>query len=62
MPGYWFHPGSTSFVAEKDGEVVGTFNIKENQPDLGSHVANALYMISLKHWGKVLAQFGHLFI
>lgn len=30
----------------EDSKVVGTFFIKENQPDLGSHVAHAGYMIA----------------
>jgi L-amino acid N-acyltransferase YncA len=43
---YWFHEGTRSYVAESDGEVVGTYILKPNQPGLGSHVANASFMVS----------------
>lgn len=43
---YWFQPGSHAFVAEHDGRVIGTYIIKANQPGLGSHVANAAFMVS----------------
>ena len=44
--GYWFHPGTQTYVAESDGQVVGTYILKPNQPALGSHVANAAFMVS----------------
>jgi GNAT superfamily N-acetyltransferase len=43
---YWFQPGSHTFVAEHEGRVVGTYILKANQPGLGSHVANAAFMVS----------------
>jgi L-amino acid N-acyltransferase YncA len=43
---YWMAPGVHTFVAERDGRVVGTYVIKANQPGLGSHVANAGYMVA----------------
>ena len=46
MLGYWYGPDRHTYVALVDGEVAGTFVIKDNQPDLGSHVANAAYMTS----------------
>ncbi|NET39096.1 MAG: GNAT family N-acetyltransferase [Cyanothece sp. SIO1E1] len=52
MLAYWFNPGTLTYVAELDGEIVGTFILKENQPGLGSHVANASYMTSPSHRGK----------
>jgi GNAT superfamily N-acetyltransferase len=42
---YWFHPGTHPFVAEREGRVVGTYILKPNQPGLGSHVANAAFMV-----------------
>ena len=42
---YWFQPGSHTFVAEDDGRTVGTYVLKPNQPALGSHVANAAFMV-----------------
>jgi len=42
--GYWLDPGGDLWVAAEDGEVLGTFVVKPNQPGRGSHVANAGYM------------------
>ena len=41
---YWFAPGHEVFVAEVDGEIVGTYFIQDNQRGGGSHVANAGYL------------------
>jgi Sortase and related acyltransferases len=41
----WFAAGAQVFVAEADRKVVGTFSVKPNQPGLGSHVANAGFMV-----------------
>ncbi len=41
---FWCGPDKFTYVAETNGKVVGSFFIKANQPDLGSHVANAGYM------------------
>lgn len=46
MLAYWFAPEKHSYVATHDGQIVGTFWLKANQPGLGSHVANAAYMVS----------------
>jgi len=46
MMAYWFSPEKHVYVAEKDGEVLGTFWLKTNQPGLGSHVCNAAYMVA----------------
>jgi L-amino acid N-acyltransferase YncA len=43
---YWFHAGTRTYVAESDGQVVGTYILKPNQPGLGSHVANVAFMVS----------------
>jgi L-amino acid N-acyltransferase YncA len=43
---YWFEPSHQCYVAEREGEVVGTYILKANQPGLGSHVANAAFMVS----------------
>ena len=43
---YWFGAGVTSFVAEAGGRIVGMYKIVRNQPDLGSHVANASFMVA----------------
>ena len=46
MMAYWFTPDKHNYVAVLDGNVVGTFWLKANQPGLGSHVGNAAYMVS----------------
>jgi L-amino acid N-acyltransferase YncA len=56
MLSYWFSEDKKTFVAEEDGEVLGTFYLKANQPDLGSHIVNAGYMVSEKARGKGVGQ------
>ncbi len=34
-----------TFVAEHEGKIVGTYILKPNQIDLGSHIANGSYMV-----------------
>jgi len=43
---YWLHPASWCYVAEHQGNVVGTYILRANQPGPGSHVANAAFMVS----------------
>ena len=49
---YWFGNGIESFVVEDNGKIVGMYKIIANQIDLGSHVANASFMVSSKEQGK----------
>ena len=49
---YWFGPGVTSYVAELDGRIAGMYKLIPNQRDLGSHVANASFMVSPDARGK----------
>jgi L-amino acid N-acyltransferase YncA len=49
---YWFGPGVTSYVAEDAGGVVGMYKIVQNQRDLGSHVANASFMVAPAESGR----------
>ena len=51
MLNYWFDPDKRTHVAIYDGEITGTFILSSNQPDLGSHIANASYMVSPKYEG-----------
>ena len=53
---YWFAPGTRTYVAEEGGRVVGTYLLKPNQPALGSHVANAAFMVSPDSRGVGLGQ------
>ncbi|MCW3098227.1 MAG: GCN5-related N-acetyltransferase [Chthonomonadaceae bacterium] len=48
----WMTPPAVPYVAVEDGQIVGTYLIKPNQPGLGSHVANAGFMVSGAHSGK----------
>lgn len=49
---YWFGPGVVSFVAETDRCILGMYKLITNQRDLGSHVANASFMVSTAARGK----------
>lgn len=48
----WMAPGLSTYVAFLEGEVVGTYILKANQPALGSHVANAGYMVHRDYAGR----------
>jgi ribosomal protein S18 acetylase RimI-like enzyme len=52
MLAYWFSPEKHVYVAEDDGEILGTYWLKANQPGLGSHVGNGAYMVSPDAKGK----------
>ena len=42
----------TTFVADDNGEILGTYIIKPNQIDLGDHIANCSYMVNPGKQGK----------
>lgn len=46
MMAYWFTSDKHNYIAVMDGEVVATFWLRANQPELGKHVGNAAYMVS----------------
>lgn len=52
MLAYWCGEDKHTYVALLDNEIVGTFMMKDNQPGLGSHIANAGYMTSPAAGGK----------
>ena len=52
MLAYWCGPDKHTYVALLDGAVAGTLMMKDNQPGLGSHIANAGYMTSPGFFGK----------
>ncbi|WP_367873430.1 N-acetyltransferase family protein [Luteolibacter sp. Populi] len=52
---YWFSPKSHAHVAILDGEVLGSYIVKANQPGRGSHVANASYMTASAARGRGIA-------
>jgi L-amino acid N-acyltransferase YncA len=43
---YWFGPKTRCYVALSEQKIVGTYILKANQPGLGSHVANAGFMVA----------------
>lgn len=52
MIAYWFAPDNHTYVALLNGKIAGTFLLRENQPDLGSHIANAAYMTAPEASGQ----------
>lgn len=48
----WMSGKATAYVAWMAGEIVGTYSLKPNQPGLGSHVANAGYMVKTGNEGR----------
>lgn len=57
MMAYWCGPGKHTYVAVEGDEVLGTFYIRDNQPGLGAHVANAGYAVAAGARGKGLGKF-----
>lgn len=50
---YWFGAGITTYVAEEEtGQIVGMYKLISNQPDRGSHVANASFMAAPQCRGR----------
>jgi L-amino acid N-acyltransferase YncA len=43
---YWCGTGRHSYVAEMDGQIMGSYYLKPNQQGGGAHVANAGYMVA----------------
>lgn len=52
MLAFWCGADKKTYVALSEENIVGTFFLKDNQPDLGSHIANAGYMVSPEARGK----------
>ena len=61
MLAFWCGADKKTFVALLEKKIVGTFFLKDNQPDLGSHIANAGYMVAPeargKRIGRTMAEF-----
>ncbi|HEY1945559.1 MAG TPA: N-acetyltransferase [Bryobacteraceae bacterium] len=49
---YWLSPGHTVFVAEEDGQILGTYLLRANQKGGGSHVANCGYVTAPQASGR----------
>ncbi|HEX4850596.1 MAG TPA: N-acetyltransferase [Puia sp.] len=56
MVSYWLGHDKHSYVAMLDGKIAGTFIMKDNQPGLGSHIANASYMVHPDYAGRGLGK------
>src|ERR1051325_3204979 len=54
--GSWRAPANEVFVAESQGEVVGPYFIRPNQPGGGAHVANCGYMTAPWATGRGVAR------
>jgi ribosomal protein S18 acetylase RimI-like enzyme len=53
---YWSSPEHEVFVAEADGEIVGTYYLRANQKGGGSHVANCGYITAPRVMGRGVAR------
>ena len=53
---YWFAAGNQVFVAEENGEVLGTYYLRANQRGGGSHVCNCGYMTAAQATGRGIAR------
>jgi L-amino acid N-acyltransferase YncA len=53
---YWCGPRMTTYVAEDAGRIVGMYRLVPNHPGLGSHVANASFMVDPALHGKGLGE------
>jgi ribosomal protein S18 acetylase RimI-like enzyme len=53
---YWFTPGNEVFVAEENGDVLGTYFLHANQKGGGAHVANCGYITSIHSTGRGVAR------
>jgi L-amino acid N-acyltransferase YncA len=42
---YWFAKGTRTYVAEREGRIMGSYILRANRPGLGDHVANAGFMV-----------------
>jgi ribosomal protein S18 acetylase RimI-like enzyme len=53
---YWLRDDRETFVAEEDGEIVGTYYIRANQAGGGKHLCNCGYMTSATATGRGVAR------
>ena len=53
---YWTGPDRETFVAEADGQVVGTYYLRANQLGGGAHVANCGYVTAGHATGRGVAR------
>jgi ribosomal protein S18 acetylase RimI-like enzyme len=53
---YWMSADRETFVAEQDGEIVGTYYMRANQAGGGKHICNYGYMTSAAATGRGVAR------
>jgi L-amino acid N-acyltransferase YncA len=53
---YWNAPGHEVFVAEENGEILGTYYLRANQKGGGAHVANCGYITAPWASGRGVAR------
>ena len=53
---YWLGDEKETFVAEEDGEIVGTYFIRPNQAGGGNHICNCAYITSPTATGRGVAR------
>jgi ribosomal protein S18 acetylase RimI-like enzyme len=53
---YWFSADREVFVAEENGDIVGTYCLQANQKGGGAHVANCGYMTAVSATGRGVAR------
>lgn len=53
---YWLSAEHEVFVAEENGEILGTYFLQANQKGGGAHVANCGYMTALSATGRGVAR------
>ncbi len=52
----WVRNGAQGFVIKANGKVIGTYSLRRNHYGLGSHVANAGYMVHRDYRGQGIAK------
>jgi L-amino acid N-acyltransferase YncA len=53
---YWFQRNAHVYVAENDGEMVGSYTLHANQAGDGSHVANAGFIVAKDARGQKIGR------
>lgn len=53
---YWLSPDKTTFVADANGQILGTYYIRPNQGGGGAHVCNCGYITAPQARGRGVAR------
>lgn len=53
---YWMGPDKETFVAEENGDILGTYYMRANQGGGGHHVCNCGYMTGTEAMGRGIAR------